>query len=247
MIALILAAGFGTRCRPLTNDKPKSLLSLGKDTVIDEQLRWLFSCKDINRVVIVSNQKFFDTFTKWRKQSPYRERIEILNDGITDEKNQLGAIGDLVFTVKKIGKLDDLLVLGSDNLFDDNLDEMADNFNDNKNITVAIHNFKKSLVSVQSNEVKLDNDGFITYYKEKPAKPMTADFVSLLYIFPKEFLPKTSKYLAEGNKSDNAGSLIEWLVKKNYKVRGFKMFGRRFDVGDIESYLITQKEKAKPV
>ena len=246
MIALILAAGFGTRCRPLTNDKPKSLLSLGKDTVIDEQLRWLFAREDIDKVVIVSNQKFFDVFIKWQKQNPYREKIEILNDGVSKEENRLGAIGDLVFAIEKIGLEDDLLVLGSDNLFDDNLDGMIDNFNKGKNITVAIHNFKKSLASVQPNEVRLDDDGFIIHYKEKPPKPATDNFVSLLYIFPKEFLPKISEYLAEGNKSDNAGGLIEWLVKKNYKIRGFKMFGRRFDIGDIKSYLITQKEKARP-
>ena len=38
MKALILAAGFGTRLRPLTNDIPKSLLPLCGRKVIDEQL-----------------------------------------------------------------------------------------------------------------------------------------------------------------------------------------------------------------
>ena len=35
MIALLLAAGYATRLYPLTKDKPKSLLPLGKQLIID--------------------------------------------------------------------------------------------------------------------------------------------------------------------------------------------------------------------
>ena len=35
MIAILLAAGYATRLYPLTKDKPKSLLPLGKKLVVD--------------------------------------------------------------------------------------------------------------------------------------------------------------------------------------------------------------------
>jgi choline kinase len=41
MKVVILAAGPGTRMRPLTEDKPKALLSLNHETILDRQLRIL--------------------------------------------------------------------------------------------------------------------------------------------------------------------------------------------------------------
>ena len=39
MRAVILAGGFATRLRPLTDNLPKSLLPLGNGAVIDEQMK----------------------------------------------------------------------------------------------------------------------------------------------------------------------------------------------------------------
>ena len=49
--AMILAAGEGTRLRPLTSDTPKSLLPVGNTPIIVHQLRWL-KRYGIKRVVI---------------------------------------------------------------------------------------------------------------------------------------------------------------------------------------------------
>ncbi|OGZ18336.1 MAG: hypothetical protein A2Z68_00350 [Candidatus Nealsonbacteria bacterium RBG_13_38_11] len=50
MKAIILAAGMGSRLRPLTNDKPKCLLEINGRTILDRQLEALreYSVKDIS-------------------------------------------------------------------------------------------------------------------------------------------------------------------------------------------------------
>lgn len=242
MIAVILAAGFGTRCRPLTNDTPKSLLPLGDGTVIDAQLRWLLACKDITKIIVVSNQKFYDSFVKWRERSVWRNQINIINDGVAHENNRLGAIGDLAFVLERCPDTDDLLVLGSDNLFEDEVTGLVEHFKreKEKSVIVAIHDFRKTLATAQPNEVSMDTDNVLTHFKEKPKQPATSDFVSLLYILPQTYFVRVTEYLVEGNNPDNAGSFIEWLVKNKYQVRGFRMSGRRFDIGDVASYRATQ-------
>ena len=41
MRVIILAAGMGTRLRPLTDDKPKSLVEVNGEPMIERQLRFL--------------------------------------------------------------------------------------------------------------------------------------------------------------------------------------------------------------
>ena len=54
--AIILAAGRSTRLRPLTEDIPKCLLSLGDETILDYQIRHLAKL-NIERELIVVGYK----------------------------------------------------------------------------------------------------------------------------------------------------------------------------------------------
>ena len=56
MKVIIVAAGGGTRLKPLTNDKPKCLLEIGSRTIMQRQLEVLKQC-DISDIVIVRGYK----------------------------------------------------------------------------------------------------------------------------------------------------------------------------------------------
>ena len=53
--AVILAAGIGSRIRPLTDNCPKSLLEIGGNTILEMMISNIQSC-GINKVVFVSNK-----------------------------------------------------------------------------------------------------------------------------------------------------------------------------------------------
>lgn len=56
MNAIILAAGMGTRLRPLTNDRPKCLVEVLGEPLIERQIRFLHEA-EIKEIVLVSGYK----------------------------------------------------------------------------------------------------------------------------------------------------------------------------------------------
>ena len=76
MKAMILAAGLGTRLRPLTNDRPKALVEVGRHTLLEITLTRLRSF-GISEV-IVNVHHFADMVADYlRKNSGFGMRIEI--------------------------------------------------------------------------------------------------------------------------------------------------------------------------
>ena len=85
MDALILAAGDGTRLRPLTEDKPKVMIKIWNVPILE---RLLFSLKEagIKRAVIVvgyKSDKIIDYFgSQWRGVEIVYKRVDKYEDGI---------------------------------------------------------------------------------------------------------------------------------------------------------------------
>src|SRR4051812_2001226 len=52
-VAIILAAGVGSRLRPLTDDRPKCLVSLGAETIVSRAVRILQEC-GIERLIVAT-------------------------------------------------------------------------------------------------------------------------------------------------------------------------------------------------
>jgi mannose-1-phosphate guanylyltransferase len=81
MRAMILAAGLGTRLRPLTNDRPKALVEVAGRTLLEITLRRLASFEI--REVIVNVYHFADMVVDYLKQNGnFGMRIEISREDI---------------------------------------------------------------------------------------------------------------------------------------------------------------------
>ena len=111
MIALLLAAGFGTRLKPLTNNRPKCLMSICDKTLLQHWLDELFN-RDIKKVFINSHY-LSNQVENFVCNSIYKDKIEVFY-----EENLLGTAGTLVRNIDKfLSYNEDILVAHADNFF----------------------------------------------------------------------------------------------------------------------------------
>ena len=239
MEVLVLAAGYATRLYPLTEQTPKPLLKVGDKTIIEHILAKLERLEDINRVYLVTNDKFYPHFASWSKTFKTNLIIKIINDGTKNNEDRLGAIGDIhqVIEMEKIN--DDLLIIGGDNLFNDDLKDFISFFQKNGS-TVMLHDVQSLEVAKQLGIASLDAESRINSFIEKPENPPSTLASTLIYALQKNHLPFVTKALAHG-KADRAGDFIKFLSEQQ-PVYGKLLQGKWFDVGTFESL-----EEAKKV
>ena len=81
MKAMILAAGLGTRLRPLTDDRPKALVEVAGHTLLEITLRRLHGVGI--REVIINLHHFADLVADYlKKQGNFGMRIEISREDV---------------------------------------------------------------------------------------------------------------------------------------------------------------------
>lgn len=240
MKALILAAGYGTRLYPLTQNTPKPLLPIAGKPIIEHIIKKINKISSLDKIYIVTNEKFFSHFQVWLKNFGRNTNIEIINDGTTSENDRLGTIGDihLAITRKKIN--DDLLVIGGDNIFTSDLDAFI-TFARSKasGSSVGVFNLNDLNAVKRFGVVKLDRRSKIIAFQEKPEKPESS-FVSMcLYYFPGGKLSRFPEYLTSSNHYDAMGHFIGWLSQVD-EVYGCDFTDKWFDIGDKQAYYDAQ-------
>ena len=126
MQALVLAGGYGTRLGELTRNRSKVLLPVAGRPMIEWVLERAFALPRVERAVVVTNDRFFGDFKAWRAAYRSDRPVRVLNDGTTSNENRLGAVGDVLFAIEHEAIADDLLIMAGDNIFDFDLQPMAE-------------------------------------------------------------------------------------------------------------------------
>jgi len=234
MKALILAAGYGTRLASLIKDTPKPLIPINDRTLIDYIVLSLKNISSLTEIVVVTNNKFYANFQKWAQH--YKDiKIRIVNDGTDSPEQRLGSVGDINFVWKQEHEKDDWLIIGGDNLFDQNLEEfMRYALKKSPAMTIGVYDIHDKKAASKFGVIGLDSNHKVISFEEKPALPKYSLITMCLYYFPQETLSYLKEYLSESKALDAAGSYIQWLsIKKN--VYGFQFNGKWYDIGSIES------------
>ncbi|MEK6904943.1 MAG: nucleotidyltransferase family protein [Nanoarchaeota archaeon] len=243
MKVLVLAAGYATRLYPLTENLPKPLLKVGDKTIIEHILAKLETVKSVNQVYVVTNEKFYSTFSSWGKTIKTNLKLTILNDGTISNEDRLGAIGDIHFVVQKENINDDLLVIAGDNLFGFSLSQFVDFFHKKKSSVVAFHELK-SLEKVKGKYgVGILKGSKVVGFEEKPTEPKSSLASTACYLFKKSDLSHLQDLIRIG-KADAPGNLITHLAQTS-EVHGFVFDEHWFDVGSFESLEEAKKVYAK--
>ncbi|MBS3169577.1 nucleotidyltransferase family protein [Candidatus Woesearchaeota archaeon] len=231
MIAIILAAGYGTRLGTLTENKAKPLLSIAGKTILDHILRKVQRLKDISSIYIVTNNKFYPDFQEWRPKNGLLA-VNIINDRTMSNEDRLGSIGDIHFVLQQEKIDDDLLVIGGDNLFEDDLEKFLSFFKQ-KGSAIMLHDVRSLALAQTLGVASINQQSQITSFIEKPEQPSSTMVSTLIYALKKDHLPLIKEALAVG-KADRAGDFIAYLAERQ-PVYGMLLAGRWFDVGTIES------------
>jgi glucose-1-phosphate thymidylyltransferase len=233
MKALILAAGYATRLYPLTRQYPKPLLEVNKKPIIDYIIDQLNDLKQVDEIIVVSNDRFISKFGKWAKTAKTNKKITLVNDLTKNNQSRLGAIGDINFVLSRKRISDDILVIGGDNLFSQGLEGFLKFSLENYPApTMGIYRLKNKSDASRYGVVKLGRKGLISEFAEKPQKPASNLVAMCLYFIPRDLLGKVKEYMRDTRKKNDAtGGFICWL-KDKVKVYGFVFGGKWFDIGD---------------
>jgi len=237
MNILILAAGYATRLYPLTENKAKPLLEVAGKPMIEWVLDNLEPIPDIDRVFVVTNNRFAESFKDWSTSyKAHHAKIEftIVNDGSTSDADKLGAIGDIHYVLKTQNiNHQDLLVVAGDNLFSQPVPGFAEAAKKHP-ATLALYDVGNLEEIRKYNNVSTDSEGVITHFEEKPEHPTTTKTGIALYYYRSDVLPLIDTYVAEGNNTDQPGRLIQWLYPR-VKVGTWDVPGTWFDIGSKET------------
>jgi glucose-1-phosphate thymidylyltransferase len=222
MKALILAAGYATRLRPLTDSIPKQLLPVGGRPMVD----WILDKireTTVDEVHLVTNARFAADFECWASGKDVR----VHNDGTTSNDDRLGAIGDIQF----VGLDDDALVVAGDNLFDYSLADYEAYWRAKDGSCVAVLDVGDPELAKKYGIVDVDADDRIVGFVEKPENPPTTLCATATYLYNREHVQQVGTYLAEGNPPDQPGNYVAWLHKRA-PVYAYRFEGEWYDIGD---------------
>lgn len=208
---------------------------MGGRPILDYLARNVEDVPDIDTIYIVTNQKFYGDFARWREGFKSSKKIELINDGTLTNETRLGSIRDMHLAITEKNIRDDLMVMGGDNIFEFRLRDFADYFKEKDGDVVAVHRVTETERLRRTGVIVMDKDSRLTLFQEKPASPASELAVPPLYIFRRDTLPLVEEYLRGGNEADAPGNIIAWLLKRR-PVYGYMFRGRCHDIGDIEGY-----------
>ena len=239
MKCLILAAGYATRLYPLTENFPKPLLTVGEKTILD----WLIDDIDgaglVDEYVVISNHKFAHHFEDWAKNKA--QKITVVDDGTSSNETRLGAVRDIQYAIDTLSIDDDMLVIAGDNVLDFSLTKFVSYAKD-KNTSCIMRYFEASEKKLQKcGVVSIDANDLITDMEEKPECPKSNWCCPPFYYYTKEDAKLVKVGIESGCGVDAPGSYIAWLCTQT-KVHAMEMPGKRYDIGNLESYAKVQEE-----
>ena len=239
MKCLILAAGYATRLYPLTENFPKPLLKVGEKTILD----WLVDDIDVSGLVdefvVISNHKFAHHFEAWADTKS--QKITVVDDGTSTNETRLGAVCDIQFAIDKLQLDDDMLVIAGDNVLDFSLTKFIDYAKEKKTSCIMryFESDKKRLT--KSGVVAVDEDDLIVGMEEKPASPKSNWCCPPFYYYTRDDARLVKVGIESGCGTDAPGSYIAWLSTQT-EVHAMEMPGKRYDIGNLESYETVKKE-----
>ncbi|MFC7020152.1 MULTISPECIES: sugar phosphate nucleotidyltransferase [Haloarcula] len=234
MQAIVLAGGYATRLWPVTRNRPKMLLPVGKSTVIDRILYQLEDDERITDVFVSTNERFAEAFEDHIEDIGL-EKPQLSVEKTVEEDEKFGVVGALAQLVEREGLGDeDLLVVAGDNLMGFDIGEFIDHFEQYEDPTLAAYDVGSLEKAKSYGLVQLEDDQVVDF-QEKPDDPKSTLVSIACYALPADAI-LFDEYLEGDNNPDEPGWFIQWLVDRG-PVRAFSFDDAWYDIGEAENYL----------
>jgi len=237
MHAVVLAAGYATRLRPLTDRIAKPLLPLAGRPMLDHLADKIDEVGEAEALHVVTNSRFAADFEAWAAARSGRLPVRVHDDGTTSNADRLGAIGDLQFVIESAAlEGEDLLVVAGDNLFEFSLDEYARFWRERGGSAIGVHDVGDLQLAREYGIVELDDEDRVVSLVEKPEEPASTLASIAAYLYTAEHAGLVKRYLDEGNAPDQPGRFVVWLYPRA-PVYGYRFQGEWLDIGDRSQLL----------
>ncbi len=233
MKCLILAAGYATRLYPLTHNFPKPLLEVGSKTILDWLVDDIDASGEVDEYVVISNSKFAGFFRDWAKRKT--QKITVVDDGTDSNETRLGAVKDIQFAIDNLGIDDDMLVIAGDNVLDFSLTKFIAYAKEKKTSCIMRYFEPEFQKLLKCGVVTVDENDKVLNMTEKSPNPATNWCCPPFYYYTKNDARLVQKGIDSGCGTDAPGSYIAWLCTQT-GVHAMEMPGRRYDIGNLESY-----------
>lgn len=223
MDILLLAAGKGTRLRPLTEKSPKCLLPIFGKPILEYWIEQTIKIEDAN--IFINTHHLQNEVTRF---------VETLNDkgrsiNVIHEPELLGTAGTL-FQLFRLSQ-NDILALHVDNFSDIDLSDLV-NFCRSLNFQLPVVATFSTSNYQNSGMVDIDRENFIVEYQHKPLRSNLRLANAGIFYFPKSTLQELGR--TNGIYLDISKDLIPLLVGK---AQSYLIAGVHLDIGtDLETY-----------
>ena len=223
MEAIILAGGFGTRLRPLTYTRAKSLLPIMNKPMISYLIDML--PPEVDTVILAANYK------KHQLESYFESLNSDKTFIVNEEPEPLGTGGAVKFAEQYL--TDEFFVLNSDIICSLNLSDMI-TFHRNQHSVATISLWPVDNVS-EFGVAEIQNQGKITRFVEKPKQEdAPSNLINAgAYLLDLSILD----YIEKGSLISMEKEIFPQIIEDTEKFYGFQFNGFWMDIGRIKSYL----------
>lgn len=228
MKAFLLAAGLGTRLRPLTDTVPKCMLRFGGWPLLGIWLEKLASAGVTD--VLVNTHYQLHMVNAFVDSRPWPLRVHV-----KFERELLGSAGTLLAHADWVRDEEFFLACNADGLTDFDLTELIKAHREYQPVaTIATH---RSENPSASGILDLDSEGIMLTFTEKPEHSVSDIANAGMYAFS----PSVLDDIARTPPKDIGYNLLPLL---NGRARTVPVTGYFRDIGTLEDYRLAQEEWA---